>query len=105
MNIGKWILGWQRSYARQNVDVALYITTPDGGRDILQKDGLMHHIPPGETIKEPSLSLSEDQLQAFMDGLWEMGIRPKEVRYERELDLMRGHLEDFRKLVFEKRIK
>jgi hypothetical protein len=40
-----------------------------------------------------------------MDGLWEMGIRPKEVRYERELDLMRGHLEDFRKLVFEKRIK
>lgn len=105
MEIGKWKFGWQRDLARETVSVALYQVNHDGSRDLFQKNGECVRVPPGEAIKEPSFTFSPDHLQAFMDGLWEMGVRPKEVRYERELDLLKDHLSDFKKLVFERRIK
>lgn len=101
MNLGKWQIGWQRSNYESGVSVALYLATPDGGRDVMNPDGTVHHVPPGEPITRPTLVLNQDQLQAFANGLWEMGARPKARRFDDEMKLLDNHLKDMRRLVFE----
>ena len=49
----------------------------------------------------PTFSLSLQSAQAFMDALWGTGIRPTENGSAGQLDAMKAHLEDMRRLVFE----
>lgn len=58
-------------------------------------------VPEGSAEPEPpTMMLPEGVLQGIMEEMWRLGFRPKDIRYEREIDLLNAHLEDMRKLVF-----
>lgn len=77
---------------------------------ILIRDGdataepiVMKQRDPCEMI-EPSLSLDLKAAQVLMDDLWHCGIRPTEGRGSAgALTATQRHLDDMRKLVFEKK--
>ena len=75
---------------------------PDGRKfAFCWNDGSVKEVPHGETApKEAILKLSNTILQAMMDGLWKRGLRPKDRRYEMEIELKDQHLQDMRRLVF-----
>jgi hypothetical protein len=39
-------------------------------------------------------------LQSFLDAAWEIGLRPKGYKTQEQIDAIKYHLEDMRKLVF-----
>ena len=100
--------------------IALIKDGPSGERQVLNAEGDWIEIPPDKRINDvcgPTLKFNagyghlrgDDVLQAFMDGLWEKGMRPKERRHEMEIALFQdklklqdSHLQDMRRLVFEK---
>ncbi len=54
-------------------------------------------------IIEPTFSLQPEEAQELMDNLWELGFRPSEgTGSAGALAATQRHLEDMRKLVFEK---
>ena len=102
----------------RNSGMALIRENDDGSRHVMQSDGAWVHVPIDKTISEvcgPTIKFGHSYgfidsvlLQQFMDALWEKGVRPKERRYENEVELLKGqmnlqnnHLQDMRKLVFE----
>lgn len=103
LHIGEWILGHQKSDYSERISFALYQVREDGERVVLSprgKEWYFQVVPAGETIQDPSFTLERDQIQAFMDTLWEMGARPKARRFDDEMKLMDNHLQDMRRLVF-----
>jgi len=101
--------GWQvciepRDY-QDHFALVIYRKMKNGKTHVLNKD--MTTI---ETISENmpidpnkcEIKLSPEILQALCDSLDEFGIHPKSRRYKKEVDLMKYHLEDMRRLVFRK---
>ena len=104
LHAGEWILGHQRSSYETTLEFALFRVLPDRSRDVVYPrgaDAIRVHVPNGQAITEPSFVLDRGQMQAFMDTLWELGIRPKDRRFEKEAELRAAHLEDMRRLVFD----
>lgn len=63
----------------------------------------MHTVPEGSYITDPSLRLSHTAAQQLMDNLWQCGLRPSEGSGSAgSLKATEKHLEDMRKLVFER---
>lgn len=55
------------------------------------------------TVTEPTLRLESNQAQTLMDDLWQAGYRPSEgTGSAGSLNATERHLEDMRKLVFNK---
>jgi hypothetical protein len=103
MTIGEWVLSHQKSTYGTKVQFALFKVVEGGARHVARFQGSQMHfnvIPAGEDILEPSFLLEQDQLQAFMDTLWEMGVRPKARRFEAEIAIKHQHLQDMRKVAF-----
>lgn len=72
----------------------------NGSREYLGPKGGAIVAAREETPRDLLWHLEGQHLQAMMDGLWEVGVRPKDRRYENEMELQRAHLEDMRRLVF-----
>lgn len=55
-------------------------------------------------IIEPSLTLSNQEARSLMNALWHAGLRPSEFQSPNgEINRMSAHLEDMRRLVFERK--
>jgi len=53
------------------------------------------------TLIKPAFELERQSCQELMDSLWQAGIRPSEgVASTGQLEALKGHLEDMRKLSF-----
>jgi hypothetical protein len=62
----------------------------------------MKALPDG-IVMEPSFSLNREDAQSLMDNLWNCGLRPTEgAGSAGALSATQNHLEDMRRLVFEK---
>lgn len=60
----------------------------------------MEKVDENSFIAQPTLELDVGSLQAFIDSLWEQGHRPTQTKGTKgELESVRYHLEDMRKLV------
>ena len=57
----------------------------------------------GAMMPEPTFKIGGDEVQWLMDEMWRSGIRPTEVGTAGQVDSIKYHLEDMRKLVFEKK--
>lgn len=85
--------------------VSLYIWKRDAPKKRYR--GEIQWIPLTDEYQQypPSLRLEQEQVQALMDRLWDCGVRPTEVAGSAgSLAATKYHLEDMRKLVFEKGI-
>ena len=110
-HMGNWHVSIQpQQYGR---DYEFWMDLVRGNKaEVLQPDGSMREIGLFTSVNEPdgpkpTAILPRESLGSIMDALWEMGVRPKDRRYEEELDLLREqlaiqtkHLEDMRALVF-----
>lgn len=55
-------------------------------------------VKEGELLK-PTFKLRRDQVQALMDELWRVGVRPTDAKGPGELEATKAHLRDMRFLV------
>ena len=77
------------------------------GRSIGPNDERRHYMatnitfePIGEgQLMEPTFKLRRDQVQALMDELYRIGVRPSEQGTAGELEATKAHLKDMRALV------
>ena len=53
----------------------------------------------GASPLEPTFALSRENVQALMDELWRIGLRPTEAKAPGELEATKAHLRDMRLLV------
>jgi hypothetical protein len=84
------------------IDFLLTERTHDGRRAIATKIDMTAHEDAG-LIVEPSFRMSHENAQALMDELWNCGLRPSEgTGSAGALAATQKHLEDMRRLVFEK---
>jgi hypothetical protein len=67
----------QKNWGRNN---ALYITTQDGN-EMIEPGLIFKPIKDHTKEVEPTMYLDDDALQALMDDLWAMGIRPIGVQF------------------------
>ncbi|MCG3207302.1 MAG: hypothetical protein FOGNACKC_00902 [Anaerolineae bacterium] len=51
----------------------------------------------------PTLEITPEQAQVLMDELWNCGVRPSDVGSAGQLEAVKYHLEDLRRLVFNAR--
>lgn len=49
----------------------------------------------------PSLHLTEEEAQALLQSLWDIGVRPREVASSGQLSLAENHISDLRKISFD----
>lgn len=76
----------------------------------LSFDGSIHAIgtvvemkkhEPGTFIGQGTFQLDQKNAQALMNEMWAAGLRPTEAKYPQgEINAMKEHLSDMRKLVF-----
>jgi len=60
-------------------------------------------VEPGQLVEGPTLRITEAEAQQLMDGLWRIGIRPRDGAGSlAQVDAMNAHLQDMRKLVFDR---
>jgi len=84
-----WLLRWDRDRPLQHIskDIITAVT--------------FEPLKEGERFPtEPTFKMRDDEMQMLMDEMWRNGIRPTEVGTAGQLDAMKYHLEDMRKLVF-----
>ena len=64
---------------------------------------VMEPIPEDDAAADirPTFTLSEQAAQILMDELWSAGVRPSDYGAEGQIEAMKAHLEDMRRLVFE----
>ena len=74
----------------------------DNGRSVAT-NVTMEPLESGHMLPGPTFSIGEQEIQWLMDELWRSGIRPTEVGTSGQVDAIKYHLEDMRKLVFEKK--
>jgi hypothetical protein len=80
----------------------LYRKLPNNRIEYLQPDGLIRTIDEGTDMEGcTTLELLPEQMQAFANGLSDMGINPQKEYIEGKLEATSAHLEDMRKIVFE----
>lgn len=60
-------------------------------------------VEPGTMVEGPTLRITEAEAQQIMDGLWRIGIRPRDGAGSlAHVDAQKAHLEDMRRLVFDR---
>lgn len=87
----------QRNYVRRAVEIVMMTEAQDGVRFFGQPVTLQGAATGSDRI-EPTLSLSPEDAVALMTELWNTGVRPVEVGTTGELQAVKYHLEDMRKL-------
>lgn len=104
MNIGEWSARVCQDYTKGCTYSVNYIFTlarrkTQNTVEYLGPDGEVREVERGGNLpKGVAWHVPEWFMQTMMDALWNKGVRPKEVRYEREIDLVKHHLDDMRKL-------
>lgn len=100
LDFGEWklVFGSDPGYMQERC--VLWQNRADGRAAYFSfKTGICTILEGGERVPDDAfISLRPEILQGIMDGLWERGVRPKDRRYENELDLMKNHLEDMRRI-------
>jgi len=72
---------------------------PEGERQYFMATNVTFEpIAEGETL-QPTFSLRRDQVQALMDEMYRIGVRPTEQGTAGELEATKSHLKDMRNLV------
>lgn len=104
MELGENWVAWVqvRDYAWA-VDVYLVQRFGGGRVRFLQPNGTTMEQADDEVVRDdvsPTFRLRRDQIQALVDGLADKGFTADGRRFPKEMDLMKAHLEDMRKLVF-----
>lgn len=51
---------------------------------------------------DPFVSLNDIEAQMLMDSLYDAGLRPSQIAVKKDVDAMKNHLEDMRRIVFNK---
>jgi len=96
----EWDIAIEESVYREATKIFIFRKTQVDGKDqLLQADGTIKLVGPADLDPEPTMRLTDGMIQGLFNALWDRGHRPKDRRYEKELDLMRNHLEDMRKIV------
>ena len=104
----------ERPYFKDSLDVLFYEDVNEKIIIVNPVQLIMKRIDEGDRIEEPTFSIrgkeSGSFLQSFVNEAYKLGIRPEQdgktiTMIENEMKAMKFHLEDMRKLVFEKRIK
>ena len=72
---------------------------PDAGRRYAQVTNLLLESVDEDASLEPTFELGRDNVQALMDELWRIGVRPTEATGPGELEATKAHLRDMRALV------
>ena len=92
-----------RTYKHPWADnIQVLISEHKDGKIFVASDLLMREANPAE-IYDPTLYLRREEAQDLMDSLWDCGLRPSEgTGSAGALVATQKHLEDMRKLVFEK---
>ena len=99
--------GWRLFLSSREFDrlwqVYLIRDVGNGRNIVLQRDGSTVTKEANFAYDDisPTFLLTAEQIQAVTDGLAEKGFVPKERRYEAEMGLMKNHLNDMRRLVFQ----
>jgi hypothetical protein len=57
---------------------------------------------PGRVIADPTMRIDSESARQLMDELWRCGVRPTQVGTAGHLSALQAHLDDMRKLVFER---
>jgi hypothetical protein len=87
------------------VNVYLIQEFAEGRSRFLQPDGTTMEVLAQEAINtdkvKPTFRLRRDQIQGLVDALAEKGFTANNRRFPQEMDLVRAHLEDMRRLVFD----
>lgn len=92
--IGQWEFRFHYEIVNDYAKVVLIKKYDNGDYDYLSKDGVIS-CKKGEGIDPDKIQwFYPDMLQALMDGLWKQGLRPNNVRYENEEQLLRDQLKD-----------
>lgn len=95
------------------IKTALRVWSPDIDILVLDIDGQhtryvsnieLTSLENNNTVLDPTFTLTREHAQELMDGLWQCGLRPSEGSGSAgALAATQKHLEDMRKLVFEKK--
>lgn len=102
LKIGEWNAGIKTEDYGGVVRIQLWRAV-EGGYQILGPDLTVKQIGQGEFYDgPPTLRLRPEMLQALADALYKHGIHPQERRFSQEMDLVKAHLADMRRLVFKK---
>lgn len=78
----------------------LYLKRLDRGSGISIATNITFIKKPDSFVVPPLANLREEEAQNLLEELWKAGFRPKEVGTAGQLDSVKYHLEDMRKLVF-----
>lgn len=89
-------------FPRRAYDLAVLCFTP-GKREMIAAPMVFSEIAEDGRVIPPTLSMSPEDATALMSALWRAGVRPHDVGTTGELAAVKFHLEDMRKLVFDKR--
>lgn len=84
----------------------LYMRVVDRGRSFLGRNVVFEEQNEDARIEaEPVLTLDPEVAVQLMDELWRAGVRPTEVGTGGQLDAVRYHLEDMRRIVFSSAVR
>lgn len=101
----KWHVRIGKDPSTFNENAIYILLETQQGMNTLNKEGIISPLKQGEKI-EPALLLPDEALEAFLLALIERGVKSPEESYtEGVLEATKGHLEDMRRLVFNKEAK
>ena len=89
-------MAWRR------LDFYLVNVRPDSTVSHVAKPVTMSEIIDDGIDVEPTFSLSPEAAQLMMDALWAHGIRPHDADSPGRVEAMQAHLNDLRRLVFDR---
>lgn len=93
----------ERRFAQRGVALYIAFEPSPQSESIGYAQPLVFKQAPRATVAEgPTIEFSQEDARALMDELWRCGIRPSETGSEGALAATKGHLEDMRRLVFER---
>lgn len=93
-----WHINAQREVWSDAIAIRLGVKTDSGFA--VAKPLTMETIVPG-SLTEPTFKLPLDAAQRLMDELWQAGVKPSQsVGSTGQVEAIKYHLEDMRKLVF-----
>ena len=95
---GEWKVKIIDSGYKEEKDVFIFRRLGEGKMEVLGNERIEDY----GAIKKPTLQLNSEQLQKFAEALNEIGVKPQDGFLEGKLEATEKHLEDMRKLVFEK---
>lgn len=101
--MNEWNRQWhvRHEMYRDAVDMLL-VENRDGQRSYARAEMTIHPKKDYE-IAEPTMSITPAEAQQIMDGLWVAGFRPRDGAGSlAHVEATKAHLEDLRRLVFEK---